>query len=81
MSEPRDTRQGLSDRDRRCVQPWRNGIGACSNRLTIRAKIVDAHLLEGHRAELLRTTDGEIHLDDVLANPLATAASQFVSLV
>lgn len=31
----------------------KNGLSACSNRLTIRAKIADAALLEGMKAELL----------------------------
>src|SRR5262245_20675085 len=38
------------------LRSWRNGIAACANRLTLRAKIADAHLLEGLRAELLAPT-------------------------
>jgi len=36
-----------------CLRSWRNGRDACSNRLTIRAKVADARLLSGLRAELL----------------------------
>ena len=36
-----------------CTNSWRNGASTCANRLTIRAKIVDAHLLEAMRRELL----------------------------
>ncbi|HMF59831.1 MAG TPA: recombinase family protein [Vicinamibacterales bacterium] len=37
-----------------CTRASRNGRGACANRLTVRAKIVDPALLAGLRAELLR---------------------------
>ena len=37
-----------------CPRSWRNGTDVCSNRLTIRAKVADAALLAGLRAELLR---------------------------
>jgi site-specific DNA recombinase len=37
-----------------CRRSWRNGVSACRNRLTIRAKIADASLLDGLREELLR---------------------------
>lgn len=37
-----------------CPISSKNGRDACSNRITIRAKIADAHLLAGLRAELLR---------------------------
>jgi hypothetical protein len=37
-----------------CFRSWRNGVDACSNRLTIRAKVADAHLLAGLKRELLR---------------------------
>lgn len=30
-----------------CQTSWRNGVAHCTNRLTIRAKLADAHLLEG----------------------------------
>src|SRR6478735_5030622 len=36
-----------------CQQSWRNGVEACANRLTVRAKVADAHLLAGLKAELL----------------------------
>jgi site-specific DNA recombinase len=36
-----------------CLRASRNGDTACTNRLTIRARIVDAHLLAGLRAALL----------------------------
>lgn len=39
-----------------CLRSWRNGVDACSNRLTIRAKVADAYLLEGLKAELLAPT-------------------------
>ena len=35
-----------------CLRSWRNGVDACSNRLTIRAKVADAYLLAGLKAEL-----------------------------
>jgi len=35
-----------------CLRSWRNGVDACTNRLTIRAKIVDAHLLARLKVEL-----------------------------
>jgi site-specific DNA recombinase len=35
-----------------CLRSWRNGTDACSNRQTIRAKVADAYLLAGLRAEL-----------------------------
>lgn len=35
-----------------CLRSWRNGVDACPNRLTIRAKAADAHLLAGLQAEL-----------------------------
>ena len=37
-----------------CPRSWRNGLRACDNRLTIRAKVAEPVLLEGLRAELLR---------------------------
>jgi site-specific DNA recombinase len=37
-----------------CPTSWRHGVTACSNRLTIRAKIADAALVAGLREELLR---------------------------
>jgi DNA invertase Pin-like site-specific DNA recombinase len=36
-----------------CSSSWRNGVSTCDNRLTIRAKIADAQLLEGMKRELL----------------------------
>jgi DNA invertase Pin-like site-specific DNA recombinase len=35
-----------------CQRSWRNGVDSCPNRLTIRAKVADAYLLEGLQAEL-----------------------------
>ena len=37
-----------------CSRSHRNGLAACDNRLTVRAEVVDAHLLAGLRSELLR---------------------------
>jgi hypothetical protein len=37
-----------------CVRSWKNGTDACANRLTVRAKVADATLLDGLQAELLR---------------------------
>lgn len=37
-----------------CPSSWKNGVDACPNRLTIRAKVADAALVAGLRAELLR---------------------------
>jgi site-specific DNA recombinase len=37
-----------------CARSWKNGHAVCGNRITIRAKIADAHLVAGLRAELLR---------------------------
>ena len=37
-----------------CHTSWRHGTSVCSNRLTIRAKVADAALVAGLRAELLR---------------------------
>jgi hypothetical protein len=39
-----------------CLRHSKNGDSACTNRLTIRAKIADGVLLEGLQAELLRPT-------------------------
>lgn len=50
-----------------CVRSWRNGIAVCSNRLTVRAKIADAHLLAGLRAELLAPTTVKYITDAVAA--------------
>jgi site-specific DNA recombinase len=36
-----------------CLRSGRNGVDACSNRLTVRAKIVDARLLEELKRQLL----------------------------
>ena len=36
-----------------CGRSYRNGVSTCSNRLTIRAKVVDAHLLAALTRELL----------------------------
>jgi site-specific DNA recombinase len=37
-----------------CSRSHKNGIAACDNRLTVRKQVVDAHLLEVLRRELLR---------------------------
>jgi DNA invertase Pin-like site-specific DNA recombinase len=37
-----------------CPTSWRHGLTACTNRLTIRAKVADATLVAGLRAELLK---------------------------
>ena len=37
-----------------CSRSHRNGLAACTNRLTVRAQVVDTHLLDGLRSELLR---------------------------
>ena len=37
-----------------CPNSWRNGLIACDNRLTVRAKIVDPRVLAGLQAELTR---------------------------
>jgi site-specific DNA recombinase len=42
-----------------CFRSWRNGVDACSNRLTIRAKVADAHLLTG----LKPNSSGQLHCD------------------
>lgn len=39
-----------------CLRAWRNGVAFCTNRLTVRAKVTDAYLLERLRAELLEPT-------------------------
>jgi len=52
-----------------CITSWRNGRNACSNRLTIRAKIADAHLLAGLRAELLQPQTVQ-YVTDALAAEL-----------
>jgi hypothetical protein len=36
-----------------CSRSWRNGVTVCDNRLTIRAKIADSHLLAELRRELV----------------------------
>jgi site-specific DNA recombinase len=36
-----------------CLRSWRNGRSACENRVTMRAKVADGHLLAGLREELL----------------------------
>lgn len=37
-----------------CPTSWKTGSALCSNRLTVRAKVADAALVAGLRAELLR---------------------------
>jgi len=37
-----------------CPRSWKDGVTACPNRLTIRAKVADAALVAGLRSELLR---------------------------
>lgn len=37
-----------------CPRSWKTGTAVCSNRLTIRAKVADAVLVEGLRRELLK---------------------------
>ena len=63
LYEVRDVRRRDCDGCRRtrsprygCLRAWRNGPSACTNRLTIRAKLADAYLLDGLRAELLAPT-------------------------
>lgn len=52
-----------------CLRSWRNGRSACGNRLTIRAKVVDAHLLTGLRTELLRPATVQ-YVTEVLSEAL-----------
>jgi site-specific DNA recombinase len=56
-----------------CPQSWRNGLGACTNRLTIRAKIADAALLNAMRRELLAPATVR-YLADALADALHSQA-------
>jgi site-specific DNA recombinase len=58
-----------------CLRSWKNGREACTNRLTIRAKIADAALLAGLRAELLRP-ETVTNLTSVLATELNAALDQ-----
>jgi hypothetical protein len=37
-----------------CFNAWRNGVTVCTNRVTVRAKVADAGILDGLRTELLR---------------------------
>jgi DNA invertase Pin-like site-specific DNA recombinase len=52
-----------------CVRSWRNGRDACVNRLTIRAKVADAYLLAGLKAELLAPAT-VTYVTDALASAL-----------
>jgi DNA invertase Pin-like site-specific DNA recombinase len=52
-----------------CLRSWRNGVDTCANRLTIRAKIADACLLEGLKAELVAPMTLE-HVTDALGREL-----------
>jgi site-specific DNA recombinase len=52
-----------------CLQSWRNGVEACANRLTIRAKVADAYLLASLKAELLAPTTLQ-YVTDVLSDAL-----------
>ena len=50
-----------------CGRSWRNGPSACSNRLTIRAKVADALLLDELKRELLQPATVKYAADAVAA--------------
>jgi DNA invertase Pin-like site-specific DNA recombinase len=52
-----------------CQRSWRNGTLACSNRLTIRAKVADSYLLAGLKAELLDPSTAR-YITEALAEAL-----------
>jgi DNA invertase Pin-like site-specific DNA recombinase len=52
-----------------CLQSWRNGLDVCSNRLTVRAKVADAYVLSGLKAELLKPATLK-YITDALAAEL-----------
>jgi DNA invertase Pin-like site-specific DNA recombinase len=52
-----------------CLQSWRNGLAVCENRVTVRAKVADAHLLAGLKAELVAPATAR-HITDSLAGAL-----------
>jgi len=54
-----------------CLRSWRNGVSACANRLTIRAKVADAYLLASLKSELSAP-----HTVLYVADALATALNQ-----
>ena len=56
-----------------CQRHSKNGASACGNRLTIRAKVADAVLLEGLQAELLRPSTV-----DYIAGQLTRALNEVV---
>jgi site-specific DNA recombinase len=63
-----------------CLQSWRNGVDACANRLTIRAKVADRHLLAGLRAELLSPATLE-YVTNALARELNRRIDQRPQLI
>lgn len=58
-----------------CQQSQRNGTDACSNRITIRAKIADAHLLAGLTRDLLEPATVK-YVSDALAAALDERINQ-----
>ena len=52
-----------------CLRSWRNGVSACTNRLTIRAKVADAYLLNGLKSELTSASTVR-YITDALAQAL-----------
>jgi hypothetical protein len=50
-----------------CLRSWRNGVAACPNRLTVRAKIADPRVLDGLQAELLAPRTVQYVLDALAA--------------
>lgn len=58
-----------------CRHSWRNGLSACTNRLTVRAKIADAALVEGLQAQLLRA-DTLAYVTDALSAKIAAALDE-----
>lgn len=58
-----------------CQTSWKNGRDACSNRLTIRAKVADPAMLAGLRAELLRP-ETVLHVTRALADELSRVIDQ-----
>jgi hypothetical protein len=63
-----------------CLRSWRNGRDACANRLTVRAKIVDASLLDGLKTELLRPATVK-YITDALATALNQRIDERLRLV
>lgn len=52
-----------------CLRSWRNGSDVCANRLTIRAKVADAYLLDGLKCELSAPSTLK-YVTDALASAL-----------